>query len=223
MKSILIAPSILSADYYKLGEEIINVLKAGGEMIHFDAMDNHFVPNLTIGPLILKCIRKNGIVVPIDVHIMASPVDSLIINFAKFGATFITIHPESTINLGKTLDLILISGCRVGIALNPDTPINVLKPIIDKIDIILVMTVYPGFEGQKFIPNMLRKIHKVRNFIDTYNKKILLEVDGGINQDNIFDVVKAGADILVMGSAIFHTKDYLVTIKKIKDLANNVY
>lgn len=213
MKNFLISASILSANFCSLGEEINNIISAGSHMIHFDVMDNHYVPNLSLGPMVLSSIRKNGINVPIDVHLMVSPVDSLILAFAKAGATYIIIHPETTNHLDKTLRLIKSSGCCAGVALNPATSLSCLKYIIDQIDLILVMSVNPGFGGQIFLNRMLYKIKKTAIFIKQHDKKILLAVDGGINLNNIFSIIQSGANIAVIGSALFHSKNYFKTIK----------
>ncbi|AEH39927.1 ribulose-phosphate 3-epimerase [Buchnera aphidicola (Cinara tujafilina)] len=213
MKKFLISASILSANFFYLGDEIHHILSAGCNMIHFDVMDYHYVPNLSLGPMVLESIRKNDITVPIDVHLMVSPVDPLIIPFAKAGATYITIHPETTNHLHKTLYLIKQSGCYVGIALNPSTTLDFLKFIIKDIDLILVMSVNPGFGGQIFLPGILNKIKLISCLIKKYNNKILLTVDGGINLNNISKIVRAGADIAVIGSALFKSKNYVETIK----------
>ncbi|QJC34988.1 ribulose-phosphate 3-epimerase [Enterobacteriaceae endosymbiont of Donacia piscatrix] len=215
MKNILIAASILSANFAYLGKEIKDVLKAGVDIIHFDVMDNHYVPNLTIGPLVLKSLRDYGIKCIIDVHLMTKPVDDLIIKFAKLGADIITLHPESSYHLDKSISLIKNYGCKAGLALNPSTSLCYLDYLFDKLDIILIMSVNPGFEGQKFLNHIYDKIIKVKQIIK--KKKILLEVDGGVNINNIKKIVIAGADILVMGSAIFkHSFSYYETIKNIK-------
>lgn len=221
MKKILIAPSILSADYCKLGEEIKDLLRAGCDMIHFDVMDNHYVPNLTIGPLVLRSIKKNNINILIDVHIMASPVDDLVISFAKLGANFITIHPESTKNLKKTLLLIKKFGCYVGLALSPSTSVSILYDFIEYLDLILIMTVNPGFGGQDFLSCIVNKIFQVREIINYNKKHVFLEVDGGINKTNISNVVFAGADIIVMGSAIFNSKNYINAIANFRKIISN--
>ncbi|ANF17236.1 ribulose-phosphate 3-epimerase [Buchnera aphidicola (Schlechtendalia chinensis)] len=214
---ILLAPSILSADCSRIGEEIKNVLKSGGDIIHFDVMDNHYVPNLTFGPMVLQSIRNFGITSIIDVHLMVTPVDSLIVQFSKAGADFITIHPESTNHLDRSLELIKSCGCKAGIAINPATSLGVLEYVIEKLDIILLMSVNPGFSGQEFIPSTFKKLLKVRKLIDKSNRKIFLEVDGGINLTNIQKVASYGANILVIGSAIFKSKSYLKTIKEMRD------
>ncbi|WP_154017318.1 ribulose-phosphate 3-epimerase [Buchnera aphidicola] len=217
MMKILLAPSILSADCSRIGEEIKNVLKSGGDIIHFDVMDNHYVPNLTFGPMVLQSIRNFGITSIIDVHLMVTPVDSLIVQFSKAGADFITIHPESTNHLDRSLELIKSCGCKAGIAINPATSLGVLEYVIEKLDIILLMSVNPGFSGQEFIPSTFKKLLKVRKLIDKSNRKIFLEVDGGINLTNIQKVASYGANILVIGSAIFKSKSYLKTIKEMRD------
>ena len=225
----MIAPSILSANFAKLGEEVDAVLKAGADIIHVDVMDNHYVPNLTIGPLVCESLRKYGITAPIDIHLMTKPVDKLIVDFAKAGATYITFHPEATEHIDRSLQLIIDHGCKAGLALNPATPINCLEYVWDKLSLILLMSVNPGFGGQKFITNILRKITQTREFIlrkaNLSQSNIpLLEVDGGINLDNIQTIAAAGADIFVMGSAIFNTQqsNYKITIAKIKNLLKNL-
>lgn len=212
MKKPIIAASILSADFARLGEEVRNVLNAGSGMIHFDVMDNHFVPNLTVGPMVCKALRDFGINAPIDVHLMVKPVNDLIPIFARAGATLLTIHPESTEHLDFSLSLIKQNGCLAGVALNPATPLSVLDYVMDKIDVILIMSVNPGFGGQTFIPTMLDKIRETREMIDDLGFNILIEVDGGIKIDNIADIYNAGADIFVAGSAIFGSKNYADTI-----------
>jgi len=203
MQKFMIAPSILSADFARLGEEVDAVLKADADIIHFDVMDNHYVPNLTFGPMICEALRKYGIKAPIDVHLMTKPVDNLIIEFAKAGATYITFHPEASLHVDRSLQLIRNHGCKAGLALNPATSINHLEYIWEKLDLILLMSVNPGFGGQKFIPSVLHKISEVRNLINN-NHTPLIEVDGGINLDNLEKIAAAGADIFVMGSAIFN-------------------
>lgn len=215
MKKIFIAPSILSADFARLGQDVKKVLLAGGDMIHFDVMDNHYVPNLTFGPMVLKSLREYKINAPIDVHLMVQSVDSIIPAFATSGANFITFHPETSDNIKNTLSLIKKYGCKAGLAINPEISLSVLDDFIDQVDIILLMSVMPGFSNQKFIPSILNKIYEAKNKINKFNSNILLEVDGGINIHNIIDVVCAGADILVMGSCIFQSKDYQKTIDTI--------
>ncbi len=207
-----IAPSILSADFSRLGDEVRAVLDAGADIVHFDVMDNHYVPNLTIGPLVCEALRKAGITAPIDVHLMVKPVDRIVPDFAKAGATWITFHPEASEHVDRTIGLIRECGCRPGLVLNPASPINWLDHVLDKIDMVLLMSVNPGFGGQSFIPSVLPKIAKVRELIDRGGREIRLEVDGGVKTDNIGAVAAAGADTFVAGSAIFGAKDYRATI-----------
>jgi ribulose-phosphate 3-epimerase len=202
-----IAPSILSADFARLGEEVRNVEAAGADLIHFDVMDNHYVPNLTIGPMVCQAIRPH-VQIPIDVHLMVKPVDRIIPDFAKAGANIISFHPEATEHLDRTLQLIRDNGCKAGLAFNPGTPLNYLEHVMDKLDLILLMSVNPGFGGQSFIPHTLKKIAEVRKLIDASGFNIMLEVDGGIKTDNIAEVARAGADTFVAGSAIFGKPDY---------------
>jgi ribulose-phosphate 3-epimerase len=214
-----IAPSILSADFARLGEEVRNVIAAGADLIHFDVMDNHYVPNLTIGPLVCEAVKPHSSV-PIDVHLMVKPVDRIIPDFAKAGAGIISFHPEASEHIDRTLGLIKESGCKAGLVFNPATSLHYLDHVMDKLDLILIMSVNPGFGGQKFIPSALEKIAAVRKRIDASGRDILLEVDGGIKTDNIAAVAKAGADTFVAGSAIFGSKDYAGTIAAMrKELA----
>lgn len=216
MSQYLIAPSILSADFARLGEEVENVLNAGADVVHFDVMDNHYVPNLTIGPMVCKALRDYGIKAPIDVHLMVKPVDSLIPMFAEAGASIITFHPESSEHVDRTLSLIKEHGCKAGLVLNPATPLTCLEYVMDKLDVILLMSVNPGFGGQKFIPNTLDKLRAVRKLIDQSGYDIRLEIDGGVNVDNIADIAEAGADMFVAGSAIFNQPDYKHVIDKMR-------
>jgi ribulose-phosphate 3-epimerase len=207
-----IAPSILSADFARLGEEVRNVLAAGADVVHFDVMDNHYVPNLTIGPLVCEALRKHGIAAPIDVHLMVKPVDRIVPDFAKAGATYITFHPEASEHVDRTIGLIREHGCKPGLVFNPATPLAWLEHVLDKLDMVLLMSVNPGFGGQSFIPSALPKIAEVRRLIDRSGRAIRLEVDGGIKVDNVGAVAAAGADTFVAGSAIFGAKDYAATI-----------
>jgi ribulose-phosphate 3-epimerase len=212
MQQPWIAPSILSADFSRLGEEVRAVLDAGADIVHFDVMDNHYVPNLTIGPLVCEALRKAGVTAPIDVHLMVKPVDRIVPDFAKAGATWITFHPEASEHVDRTIGLIREHGCRPGIVLNPASPLNWLDHVLDGIDMVLLMSVNPGFGGQSFIPSALPKIARVREMIDRSGREIRLEVDGGVKVDNIEAVAAAGADTFVAGSAIFGSKDYRATI-----------
>src|SRR6478609_10050384 len=211
-KNCLIAPSILSANFARLGEEVDAVLKAGAHIVHFDVMDNHYVPNLTIGPLICEALRKHGITAPLDVHLMIQPVDRIVPDFAAAGATYISFHPEATEHVDRTIELIREHGCKPGLVLNPATPLSYLDYTLEKLDLVLLMSVNPGFGGQKFIDSVLPKIEATRKRIDACGKPIWLEVDGGIKADNIAQVARAGADTFVAGSAIFGSKDYAATI-----------
>ncbi|MBG0753123.1 MULTISPECIES: ribulose-phosphate 3-epimerase [Pectobacterium] len=217
MKPFLIAPSILSADFARLGEDTANVLAAGADVVHFDVMDNHYVPNLTIGPLVLKSLRDYGITAPIDVHLMVKPVDRIIPDFANAGASFITFHPEATDHLDRSLQLIKDHGCKAGLVFNPATPLSYLDYVMDKLDIILLMSVNPGFGGQSFIPSTLDKLRQVRRLIDDSGYDIRLEVDGGVKVENIGAIAEAGADMFVAGSAIFGHPDYRAVIDKMRN------
>jgi ribulose-phosphate 3-epimerase len=211
-KDYLIAPSILSADFARLGEEVNDVLAAGADVVHFDVMDNHYVPNLTIGPMVCQALRNHGISAPIDVHLMVSPVDQLILDFAKAGASYISFHPEASEHVDRSLQLIRDQGCKAGLVLNPATPLDHLEYVMDKLDVILLMSVNPGFGGQKFIPSTLKKLEKVRKLIDDSGQRIRLEVDGGVGVKNIREIADAGADMFVAGSAIFNSDNYAETI-----------
>jgi ribulose-phosphate 3-epimerase len=202
-KDNLIAPSILSADFARLGEEVDNVLKSGADIVHFDVMDNHYVPNLTIGPLVCEALRKHGITAPIDVHLMVKPVDRIIPDFAKAGASYITFHPEASDHIDRTLQLIRNEGCKAGLVFNPATPLSYLEYVMDKVDMILLMSVNPGFGGQSFIPATLDKLRQARKMIDDSGLDIRLEIDGGVKVDNIREIKEAGADTFVAGSAVF--------------------
>jgi ribulose-phosphate 3-epimerase len=207
-----IAPSILSADFARLGEEVRSVLAAGADLVHFDVMDNHYVPNLTIGPLVCEALRKHGITAPIDVHLMVKPVDRIIPDFAKAGATYITFHPEATEHIDRTIGLIREHGCKPGLVFNPATPLEYLDYTLEKLDMVLLMSVNPGFGGQSFIPSALPKLAQVRRLIDQSGLAVRLEIDGGVKVDNIQAIAAAGADTFVAGSAIFGSNDYTATI-----------
>ena len=215
-----IAPSILSADFAKLGEEVDNVLVAGADIVHFDVMDNHYVPNLTIGPLVCEALRNHGVTAPIDVHLMVKPIDRIIPDFAKAGASYITFHPEASDHIDRTIGLIKENGCKAGLVFNPATSLHYLEHVIDQLDMILLMSVNPGFGGQSFIASSLEKLKIVRKLIDEKGLSTRLEVDGGVKVDNIQEIAAAGADTFVAGSAIFNTENYKLTIDKMrKELA----
>ena len=215
-KDNFIAPSILSANFAKLGEEVDNVLNAGADIVHFDVMDNHYVPNLTIGPLVCEALRNHGVSAPIDVHLMVKPVDRIIPDFASAGASYITFHPEASEHIDRTISLIKESGCKAGLVFNPATPLNHLDHVIDQLDMVLLMSVNPGFGGQSFIPETLEKLRVVRDLIDSRNLRTRLEIDGGVKIENIKEIASAGADTFVAGSAIFNTDDYKKTIDKMR-------
>jgi len=212
----LIAPSILSADFARLGDDVNAVLDAGADIVHFDVMDNHFVPNLTIGPMICEALRNHGIEAPIDVHLMVEPVDSIIPDFAKAGASYITFHPEASRHVDRSLGLIKEQGCKAGLVFSPATPLDWLKHVIDKVDMILLMSVNPGFGGQSFIPSSLAKLRDAQQIIEESGREIRLEIDGGVKLDNIGEIAAAGADTFVAGSAIFGADDYAATIAAMK-------
>ena len=212
-----IAPSILSADFARLGEEVQAVLAAGADLVHFDVMDNHYVPNLTIGPLVCEALRKHGVTAPIDVHLMVKPVDRIVPDFAQAGATWITFHPEASEHVDRTIELIREHGCRPGLVFNPATPLGWLDHTIQKIDMVLIMSVNPGFGGQKFIPTALDKLRLARERIRASGREIRLEIDGGVKADNIEAIARAGADTFVAGSAIFGSKDYAATIAAMRE------
>jgi ribulose-phosphate 3-epimerase len=217
MNPYLIAPSILSADFARLGEEVDNVLAAGADVVHFDVMDNHYVPNLTIGPMVCEALRKHGVTAPIDVHLMVSPVDDLIRMFIDAGASYITFHPEASNHIDRSLQLIRDGGCKAGLVFNPATPLSYMDYVMDKLDMVLLMSVNPGFGGQKFIPGTLDKLKEARRKIDASNYNIRLEIDGGVKTDNIREIAEAGADTFVAGSAIFNTPDYKATIDAMRE------
>ena len=215
-KEYIIAPSILSADFSRLGDEVHSVLEAGADWVHFDVMDNHYVPNLTIGPMVCQSLRDYGITAPIDVHLMVEPVDELIKSFSKAGATYITFHPEASKDIDKSINLIKDGGCKAGLVLNPDVPIYALDAYLEQLDMILLMSVFPGFGGQKFIDSVLEKVTELRSIINDKNLETRLEIDGGIKLDNIREVADAGADTFVSGSAIFGQPDYSAIIQKMR-------
>jgi ribulose-phosphate 3-epimerase len=212
MTDFYIAPSILSADFARLGEEVDAVLEAGADIVHFDVMDNHYVPNLTIGPMVCKALRKHGVTAPIDVHLMVSPVDSLIGEFAEAGASYITFHPDASTHVDRSLQMIRDAGCRSGLVFNPAAGLEALEYVMDKVDMILLMSVNPGFGGQAFIPSTLEKLRRARQLIDDSGLEIRLEVDGGVSAANIGEIARAGADTFVAGSAIFNQPDYRAVI-----------
>jgi len=212
----LIAPSILSADFARLGEDVNAVLNAGADVVHFDVMDNHFVPNLTIGPLICEALRDHGITAPIDVHLMVDPVDRIIPDFAKAGASYITFHPEASRHVHRTIGLIREHGCKVGLVFNPATPLTWLEHVISELDMVLIMSVNPGFGGQEFIESSLQKLRQAREMIDDSGREIRLEIDGGVKTSNIGEIAAAGADTFVAGSAIFGSDNYAATIAEMK-------
>ncbi len=216
MSNCIIAPSILSANFAKLGEEVDNVLAAGADWVHFDVMDNHYVPNLTIGPMVCEALRKHGVPAPIDVHLMVEPVDRIIPDFAKAGASIISFHPEASRHVHRTIQLIKSHGCQAGLVLNPATPVDVLDWVLDELDLVLLMSVNPGFGGQSFIPSTLEKLCAVRQKIDASGRSIRLEVDGGVKADNIGAIAAAGADAFVAGSAIFNAPDYRAVIEAMR-------
>ena len=228
MSNFMIAPSILSADFAKLGEEVDNVLKSGADIVHFDVMDNHYVPNLTIGPLVCEALRKHGVTAPIDVHLMVKPVDRIIPDFAAAGATYITFHPEASEHIDRTLGLIRDSGCKSGLVFNPATPLDHLKYVMDKVDMILLMSVNPGFGGQKFIMGVLDKLREAKALIKASGRDIRLEIDGGVKVDNIKQIAEAGADTFVAGSAIFNAgkptdpQRYNTVVKAMRDELSKV-
>lgn len=215
-KDNIIAPSILSADFAKLGEEVESVLSAGADWVHFDVMDNHYVPNLTIGPMVCSALREYGIKAPIDVHLMVQPVDRLIDDFVEAGATYITFHPEASHHIDRSLQIIKSGGCKSGLVLNPASPINLIEDCLESLDMILLMSVNPGFGGQKFIPSVLNKLRKLRKIIDDNNLDIRLEIDGGVKLENISEISEAGADTFVAGSAIFSQNNYEKVISEMR-------
>ena len=216
MQQAVIAPSILAANFARLGEEVDKVLAAGADIIHFDVMDNHYVPNLTIGPLVCEALRRHGVRAPIDVHLMVKPVDRIVPDFARAGATYITFHPEASEHVDRTIELIRENGCKPGLVLNPASPLTLIDYVLDKVDMVLLMSVNPGFGGQQFIPGVLRRLAEVRERIDAGSRPVRLEVDGGVKVDNIAAVARAGADTFVAGSAIFGSSDYAQTIRDMR-------
>ena len=216
MSNCIIAPSILSADFARLGEEVDNVLKAGADWVHFDVMDNHYVPNLTIGPMVCSALRKHGVTAPIDVHLMVEPVDRIVPDFAEAGASIISFHPEASKHVHRTIQLIKSLGCKAGLVLNPGTSVDVLDWVLPELDLVLLMSVNPGFGGQAFIPSALDKLRAVRAMIDKTGKDIRLEIDGGVKADNIGQIAAAGADAFVAGSAIFNAPDYKDVIDRMR-------
>jgi ribulose-phosphate 3-epimerase len=216
MQTPWIAPSILSADFARLGDEVNAVIAAGADVVHFDVMDNHYVPNLTIGPLVCEALRKHGIKAPIDVHLMVKPVDRIVPDFASAGATYISFHPEASEHVDRTIELIREHGCKPGLVFNPATPLDWLDHTLNKLDLVLIMSVNPGFGGQKFIPGALEKLRAVRKLIDASGRPVRLEIDGGVKVDNIAEIAGAGADMFVAGSAIFGAKDYRSTISAMR-------
>ncbi|MCD9047814.1 ribulose-phosphate 3-epimerase [Luteimonas sp. MHLX1A] len=216
MQPTVIAPSILSANFARLGEEVDAVLAAGADWIHFDVMDNHYVPNLTIGPLVCDALRRHGVTAPIDVHLMVEPVDRIVPDFAKAGASLISFHPEASKHVHRTIQLIRAEGCQAGLVLNPATPVEVLDYVLDELDLVLLMSVNPGFGGQAFIPSTLDKLRRVRERIDASGRAIRLEIDGGVKPDNIGEIAAAGADTFVAGSAIFGQPDYADVVRRMR-------
>jgi ribulose-phosphate 3-epimerase len=222
MQPYLIAPSILSADFARLGEDVAAVLRAGADVVHFDVMDNHYVPNLTMGPMVCQALRNYGITAPIDVHLMVEPVDALVPQFAQAGASIITFHPEASRHIDRTLQLIKQHGCQAGLVFNPATPLSYLDYVLDKVDVVLLMSVNPGFGGQKFIPATLDKLAAARKLINQSGLAVRLEIDGGVTTENIAEIAQAGADMFVAGSAIFNAPDYAVVIDKMRQQLANV-
>ena len=212
----VIAPSILSANFARLGEDVDRVLAAGADWVHFDVMDNHYVPNLTIGPLVCEALRKHGVTAPIDVHLMVKPVDRIVPDFARAGASLISFHPEASEHIHRTIQLIKSQGCQAGLVFNPATPLDVLKHVLDDLDLVLIMSVNPGFGGQSFIPSALQKLRAVRDMIDRSGRAVRLEVDGGVKPDNIGEIAAAGADTFVAGSAIFGQADYAELVRRLR-------